>query len=320
MRSVLTSLLLLTVPVSAGAWEQKGHLIINRLAIETAASRLPEFMNASREQLIYNGFEPDRWRREGQTPMTIGFAPDHFFDSERWGSIATIEPDRYSFMEKLAVRKIELARVGFLPYAIVENYGRLVNAFRFWRNAKTPADRESARANAVFYAGVMGHYVGDGSQPLHLSIHYNGWADKTPNPKNYTKDRRLHSRYEGAYVDTAIEIATVKPKVQPPQRLKDVFGEIKQYLTQGFAELEPLYELEKTGEFNPEQPRPKGTDFIATEIARAATMLGNFWYTAWLESGEPLPAPRAGVRGPDSPETGGVPFALFLVNGTAVDP
>jgi hypothetical protein len=296
MRSVLASLLLLTMPLYARAWEQKGHLMINRLAIEAAASKLPEFMNASRAQLIYNGFEPDRWRREGKTPMTAGMAPDHFFDTERWGSIATIEPDRYSFMEKLAARKIELARVGFLPYAIVENYGRLVNAFRFWRTAKTPADRESARANAVFYAGVMGHYVGDGSQPLHLSIHYNGWADNTPNPKNYTKDRRLHSRYEGAYVDTAIEIATVKAKVQPPQRLNDVPGAIRQYLTQGFAELERLYELEKTGEFNPEQQRPLGTDFISTEIARAATMLGSLWYTAWLESGEPTTAGRWAPR------------------------
>src|SRR6266568_6978353 len=297
MRVPVAILLIVFIPVSVSAWGEKGHLMINQLAMDVAAPKLPEFMNAAREQIIYNGFEPDRWRREEQTPMNKAQEVDHFFDSEKWGAISTIPSDRYLFLQQLVERKGDL-RIGYVPYAIIENYGRLVNAFRFWRNAKAPADRQSARANAVFYAGVMGHYVGDGSQPLHLSIHYNGWADKTPNPKNYTKDRRLHSRYEGAYVDTAIEIATVKPQVQPPQRLKDVFGEIKQYLTQGFAELEPLYELEKTGEFNPAQPRPKGTDFIATEIARAATMLGNFWYTAWLESGEPLPAPRAGVWGP----------------------
>ena len=32
----------------------------------------------------------------------------------------------------------------------------------------------------------------------------------------------------------------------------------------------------------------KGTDFIVTELARAATMLSNLWYTAWVESGEPV--------------------------------
>ena len=249
----------------------------------------PYFMKAARNDLIYNGNEPDRWRDEINTPMNIAQAADHFFDSELWGPIGTIESDRYKFMEKVAAKKVALIRVGYLPYAIIEHYGRLVNAFRHWRNATTPEVREAARADAVHYAGVMGHYVGDATQPMHMSVHYNGWLDNVPNPNNYTRDRGLHARYEAAYVDVAIDAATVRAKVQAPERLKDVFGSIKQHLIQGFNELEPMYQLEKTGEFNPEQPRPKGTAFIATEIARGATMLSNLWYTAWLESGEPLP-------------------------------
>jgi hypothetical protein len=268
--------------------------MINRLAIDNASSKLPEFMNAAREQITYNAYEPDRWREEGRTSrMNTAQAADHFFDSEYWGTISTIEPDRYSFMEKVAAKKIELVKIGYLPYAILENYGKLVNAFRFWRNAKTPQERESARANAVYVAGVLGHYVGDGAQPMHLSIQYNGWLDTTPNPKNYTKDRTLHSRYEAAYVNAAVEPAAVRPKVQPPRRLNNVWDSIKQHLTQSFAELEPMYELEKSGEFNPQQPRAKGTDFIVTELARAATMLSSLWYTAWIESGEPVPDQNA---------------------------
>jgi len=289
MRPVLAILLLLIVPLTLFAWGEKGHRIVNSLAIDASASKLPEFMNAARDDLIYNANEPDHWREESGTPMNIAQAPDHFFDSELWGPISTIESDRYKFMEKVAAKKIELARIGYLPYAIVEYYGRLVNALRRWRKAKTPLERESARADAVHYAGVMGHYVGDASQPMHVSIHYNGWLDSVANPNNYTKDRGLHARYETAYVNAAVDIANVKPKVRPPQRLTDVFGAVKQHLIQGFVELEPMYQLEKTGEFNPEQPRAKGTDVIATQIARAGTMLGSLWYTAWLESGEPLP-------------------------------
>jgi hypothetical protein len=249
-------------------------------------------MKASRNDLIYNSNEPDHWREETNSPMNIAQAPDHFFDSELWGSIATIESDRYKFMEKVAAKKVELVRIGYLPYSIVEYYGRLVSAFRHWRNATTPTAREGARADAVHYAGVMGHYVGDASQPMHMSVQYNGWLDNVPNPNNYTKDRGLHSRYETAYVNAAIQISNIRPKVQPPQRLADVFGSIKQHLILGFADLEPMYQLEKTGEFNPEQPRPRGTEFVATEIARAATMLSNLWYTAWVESGEPIPDSR----------------------------
>jgi hypothetical protein len=292
MHKIVAPLLILLIPLPAWAWGEKGHLMINRVAIEAASSKVPDFMIAAREELIYNAFEPDRWRAEGRTsPMQIAQAADHFFDSEYWGAIASIEPDRYSFMEKAAAKKIELVKIGYLPYAILENYGKLVNAFRFWRNAKTAQDRESARANAVYVAGVLGHYVGDGSQPMHLSIQYNGWLETTPNPKNYTTDRNLHNRYESAYVNAAVDIGAVRPRVQSPQRLANVWDSTKQYLGRSYAELEPMYDLEKTGEFNPEKPRPKGTEFIVNQLARAGTMLGNLWYTAWLESAEPVPNP-----------------------------
>src|SRR5262245_21030148 len=101
MRSLIASLLLITLPVTAVAWGEKGHLMINRLSTDAASSKLPEFMNAAREQIIYNGYEPDRWREEGRTSMNTAQAADHFFDSEYWGAISTIEPDRYAFMEKV---------------------------------------------------------------------------------------------------------------------------------------------------------------------------------------------------------------------------
>ena len=61
-KSVAILLISLLMPVQAHAWGEKGHLMINRVAIEKAGSQLPEFMNAARNQLIYDGYEPDRWR------------------------------------------------------------------------------------------------------------------------------------------------------------------------------------------------------------------------------------------------------------------
>jgi hypothetical protein len=224
--------------------------------------------------------------------MNTAQAPDHFFDSELWGPVASIEPDRYAFMEKVALKKVELVKIGYLPYSIVENFGRLRNAFRLWRAAKTPADRDAARVNALVYAGILGHYVGDGSNPLHLSIHYNGWAENSPNPKSYSTDRKLHGRFEADYVNRAVEIGQVQPRVKAPQRIPNVLAAVTEYLNQSFVQLEPLYELEKAGEFNPEVPKPRGTEFISNELARAATMLGNLWHTAWLESAEPAAPPK----------------------------
>ena len=294
MRIAITVLLILVLPTPSTAWGPKGHFMVNRLAIEASAAKLPAFMKAASADLVYNAYEPDRWREEAGSAMNIAQAPDHFFNSEYWGNIATIPNDRYAFMAglgqlgQLGQRKVDLIQVGYLPYAIMEAYGRLRNAFRNWRNAKTAQDRESARANAVHYAGVLGHYVADGTMPMHLSIHFNGWTDGTANPKNFTTDRMFHSRYETAYVDKAIEQAAVKAKVGAPQRLSDVFGSVKEQMAKTFSELEPIYEMEKAGEFNPLAPRARGTEFIAGELARGATMLGNLWYTAWVESGEPV--------------------------------
>jgi hypothetical protein len=288
--AVIVSLLI--SPVSLFAWGEKGHLMINRVAIDAASSKLPEFMNADREHLIFNAFEPDRWRTEGRSPMNIAQEVDHYFNSEGRDSFSTLPEDRYSFIKQLNERRVDL-RVGYLPYAIIENYGRLVNAFRYWRNAKTPTDRESSRANAVYVAGVLGHYVGDGSQPMHVTVHFNGWLAGVPNPKNFTRDNGIHSRYETAYVNAAIDINRVRPKVRIPGRLPNVWESIKQYLSDSFSEVEPMYEMEKAGEFNPEKPRAKGTEFIAAELSRAGTMLAALWYTAWLESGEPVRKPNA---------------------------
>jgi hypothetical protein len=293
MRKIAATLLfLMWIPASAGAWGEKGHLLINRLAIERVGPQLPEFMAAGRNQLIYDSYEPDRWREEFNTPMNTTQAADHFFDSELWGPISTVEPDRYAFMEKVAAKHIELIKIGYLPYAIVETYGKLRNAFRQWRNAKTPEDREAARVNALVYGGILGHYVGDGSNPMHLSIHYDGWEAKTPNPKGYRTAKGLHSQFEAVYVNQAVNVTDVQPKVTAPQRLTNVFASIKDYLSQTFGDVETLYTLEKEGDLNPSEPKRAGTDFVSMQLGRGASMLGNLWYTAWVESAEPAAPPR----------------------------
>lgn len=288
---VALGMTLFLLPHLVRAWGEKGHLMVNQLAIEAAAGDLPPFMKAAKDQLVYNGYEPDRWREEAGTAMNTAQALDHFFDSEMWGPISTIEPDRYAFMSKLGERKVDLAKVGYLPYAILENYGRLRNAFRQWRNAKTPQNRAAAQANAIVYAGILGHYAGDSTMPMHLTIHFNGWAEGSPNPKNFTTDRMFHGRYENAYVNAAISIDQVRPRMRGPKRLSNVFAALKTHLAQTYAELEPIYEMEKAGEFKPEGPRSVGTRIIADELARASIFLEDLWYTAWVESNEPVVVP-----------------------------
>src|SRR5205823_11030151 len=68
----------------------------------------------------------------------------------------------------------------FQPYITMEVYDRLRNAFREYRHMKTAGqDATQAEQNAIFYAGWLGHYVADGSQPLHVSVSYDGWVGRS---------------------------------------------------------------------------------------------------------------------------------------------
>jgi hypothetical protein len=47
--------------------------------------------------------------------------------------------------------------------------------------------------------GIWCHYVGDASQPLHVTVHFNGWGN-FPNPKGYTDSKKIHAYFEGEFV------------------------------------------------------------------------------------------------------------------------
>ena len=86
------------------------------------------------------------------------------------------------------------------------------SAFRDYRAlVAAKQDTKPSEAEIVFLAGWLGHYVADGSQPLHTTIQYNGWTG--PNPHGYTTDHRIHAQFETAFVH-----ANVKPADVPASR------------------------------------------------------------------------------------------------------
>jgi len=77
--------------------------------------------------------------------------------------------------------------------------------FAYWR-AATPeertwfeADRRLREKLTIHDIGIWSHYVGDGSQPLHISLHFNGWGDYA-NPNGYTNSKKIHAYFEGEFV------------------------------------------------------------------------------------------------------------------------
>ena len=61
--------------------------------------------------------------------------------------------------------------------------------------------------------------VADGSQPLHVTVQYNGWTG--PNPNGYTTEHKIHSQFETAYVDAVVsesEVQAILAEARPHER------------------------------------------------------------------------------------------------------
>jgi hypothetical protein len=282
------------------AWGADGHMLINRLAAAALPADVPEFLRspAALDAMQYYGPEPDRWRSPAEPELDAAQAPEHFIDLEYADLAGLLPRQRYDYIRALAVAQAkhpDLAasltpeKVGLQPYVTTEVYERLQSAFRDYRAlVAAKKDTKPSEAEIVFLAGWLGHYVGDGSQPLHTSIQYNGWVG--PNPHGYTTEHRIHSLFESQFVHANVTAADVAPLIPAkPVVLGDVFDDYMKYLRNSNSLVEQTYQLEKAGAFAG-TGTPAGKAFVDEQLAAGATELRNMIYTAWEKSAVPVPA------------------------------
>ncbi|MGH9508776.1 MAG: nuclease [Terriglobales bacterium] len=310
-RCVALLLIALLVPVSVWGWGFEGHIWVNQVAASKVPREMPAFFRKEKKLISYLGYEPDRWRDSREVSLRNAQAPDHYIDFELITDIAELPRERYDFYRLLyEKRAAALATpagkaageasaksddllpegVGLQPYITMEVYERLRAAFREYRALKL--ENKPAREvekKAVFYAGWLGHYVADGSQPMHTSIHHHGWVGENPN--QYTTDGKIHAQFESVYVAAKLKAGDFQDLVQAPVRLADPFADYVKYLRESNGQIEEFYKLEKTGAFAG-PGTPAGHEYTRRCLARGSQMLLNLWYTAWLQSADPAP-PRA---------------------------
>jgi len=289
--------LILFRPNAALAWGNEGHTYINRVAAEKIPASMPRFFRRAVVEIAYLGPEPDRWRSPTEFALKNAQEPDHFIDLERVEWLDPLPRGRYEFYRKLYEKRAATIdhpddylpeHVGLQPYITMEVYGRLKAAFREYRKRK--ADHQptaSVEQAIIFYAGWIGHYVADGSQPLHTTIKYNGWVGSNPN--GYTTLHEIHAQFETAYVGANISAKDFSGFVHAPEKIDDPFLGYIAYLKQSNGLVEKVYALEKSGGFR-EKGSPEAFEFTTRRLAAGAQMLLDLWYTAWLESATALPS------------------------------
>jgi hypothetical protein len=296
--------------IPSAAWGNEGHMLVNHVAAGKLPKSMPEFFVKAADRLAWLGPEPDRWRNNAELQLKRSQEPDHFFDTENLpADFGPLPDDRYAYIHKLdgyhakalaagveprVADRLLAEKIGFQPYIALEVYGRLRVAFREYRHAVADHDatrQANAEQNAVMYAGWLGHYVADASNPMHMSVNYDGWVQENPN--GYSTQRGLHSLFESKIVkDWNVKDTDLTPLMKEPIVLKSAWQDYQSYMKATLDQLEPLYKLEKAGAFK-DNGTAEGHAFLNTRLAAGAQMLANMWYTAWMESAVDPPDPFA---------------------------
>jgi hypothetical protein len=297
--------LILSQSNTAFAWGNEGHIYVNRVAAEKIPRDMPRFFRKAVSEIAYFGPEPDRWRSPSEFALKNSQEPDHYIDLERVAWLNPLPRGRYEFYRKLYEKRASTTdhpddylpeRVGLQPYITMEVFDRLKVGFREYRKLKADDQSTAAVEHAiVFYAGWLGHYVADGSQPLHTTIQYNGWVG--PNPQDYTTKHDIHANFETVYVGANISAKDFSGFVHAPAQLDDPFTAYVAYLKESNSLVEKVYALEKAGGFR-DKGSPEAFDFTTHRLAAGSQMLLNLWYTAWMESAVPVTAPERPIASP----------------------
>jgi len=296
------ALALLGSASQAWAWGATGHRIIGMLGEKSLPADMPAFLHTPDAIEIVGEMarEPDRFKGSGLTHDS-NRDPGHFTDVDDNGKILggpaldALPPTRALYDTELRKVGADEYRAGYLPYSIVDGWQHLVKDFTYWRILKAAIPLEKNPGHKAWLErdlvrrertilndiGYWGHFIGDGSQPMHVSEHYNGWGN-FPNPNGYTLDK-VHGPFEGAFVRQNLTLASVEAVLPSATACRELIEVCTaHYLETTEASVIPFYELQKAGGFVGSDPR--GVAFANARVAAGAAELRDLTVKAWIAS------------------------------------
>ena len=297
------AIILSAPPAPALAWGSTGHRLLGQAAMAALPDEVPAFLRTptAAAEIGELSREPDRSKGAGRVHDSDR-DPGHFLDVEDDGKVLggprydALPATRADYEAALLAAGQDSWKAGYLPYSIIDQQQQLAKDFGYWRalyaaeeRAADPGRRawfaqDRARREALILAtiGRLSHFVGDGSQPLHVSAHYNGWGDY-PNPRGYTK-AKVHGAFEGDFVHANVTLPAVQAAMTPVRTCDcPVEKRTADYLGRAFGQVEPFYALEKAGGFVGADPR--GVAFAVRQLAEGASELRDRIVEAWRAGG-----------------------------------
>jgi hypothetical protein len=315
---------------SLDAWGVRGHTVANLAAVEGIPQDGPVFLKAQEAYIGHLGTIPDTWRGYSEPYLRISEDPNHGWYTEQFDFIPNPPHSRTEFILRVydqylrvkvsdpdRARLINIRYTGLQAYSIMEGYERMKAGMRLYRGVGDPGKgavnlastyaaispllsdpdqvKQMLARDIGFYMGWVGHYVADAAQPMHNSMHHDGWSGD--NPKGYTRDPDIHGRFESRYVDlievTAPDVARYMRK--EPRHLGDVWKATLDHSLEARDFVEDVYRADLRGAFQ-KKDDTEARELVYKRLASGASFLLDLVYTAWIESTKPVPAIPASER------------------------
>ncbi|RZJ54483.1 MAG: S1/P1 Nuclease [Flavobacterium sp.] len=289
MKPKLIAFFVLGIGFLTLSWGIVGHERINKAAVMALPRPLQVF--------FYNHI--DFITQEASVPDIRKYAlnykdenPRHYFDMENFGDASTFPKTLEEAKTKYDAKFLN--DNGILPWYIEDMMVKLTKAFK-----------DKNRAEILFLAADLGHYVGDAHMPLHTSANHDGqlsdqkgihslWESKLPElfAKNYKFNVPEAQYYPDVHKATWDMINDTHSLAQPlldidkklrtstPENevfKKDADGKIlkTKYNTSVFTD---EYATKLNKELN---------GMVESQMRKAITATASFWYTAWVNAGKP---------------------------------
>ena len=293
----------LLTPSAALAWGATGHEFVSGLAAEAFPEELPAFLRtpAAVADITVFGRELDRSKGSGN-PHDRDRDPGHSVHIDDDGliggaiSLEALPPTREAYDTALRTKGSTQYQTGYMPYAIVDGWQQLVKDFGYWRaasvGAKTAvsaadrawfdADRQRRERLIIRDLGVWSHYDGDASQPLHVTVHFNGWG-AYPNPQGFTNSKTIREDYQSTFVRARIKREDVKREMAPYRACScTIWDRMRAVILESHRTVPTFYELEKQGAFNGDAKA--GIAFTNSRLASGASAVRDMVVDAWRAS------------------------------------
>jgi hypothetical protein len=276
----LSSILYATIP-----WGFYAHKRVNRYAVFTLPEELVGFYKKHIDHLTDHAVDADKRRYAIKEE-----APRHYIDIDHYGENPfQVMPRKWTdAVEKFS--EDTLLTYGIVPWHIQTVYNRLVKAFE-------EKDIDYILKNSA----DLGHYVSDAHVPLHTTENYNGqltnqkgihafWESRLPELFADDYDYLVGTaEYQYSVLDVAWQA------VESSFNALDSVLLFDKELSREF-EQDKQYSYEKRGT---KTIKVKSADFslayhtklngmVERRLRLSISTIGNLWYSAWIDAGQPI--------------------------------